>query len=208
MNFFILSFTLTHKMKKYFLYISLLSLIILAWCWETETETPQNWTWWIETWWARDSLIQDYSEDMVKAEEPVVNTWVEATTNTTEEKVEEVEEVSETNSDTDTHPTQNSEETTWATNENLSWNITPKPARQSWFWVEECDRIIDFNLCVISKAPIENQETMKLSLQKAVEPRKILANAQLREVCQKTIDNSTFKEVVNHYESLEDWCQY
>jgi hypothetical protein len=45
---------------------------------------------------------------------------------------------------------------------------------------------------------------MKLSLQKAVEPRKILANAQLREVCQKTIDNSTFKEVVNHYESLED----
>jgi hypothetical protein len=45
---------------------------------------------------------------------------------------------------------------------------------------------------------------MKISLQKAVEPLKILANAQLREVCLKTIEKTTFKEVVNHYEALED----
>jgi hypothetical protein len=45
---------------------------------------------------------------------------------------------------------------------------------------------------------------MKESLQKAVEPWKLLANAQLREVCQKTIEKDTFKEVVAHYEALDN----
>ncbi|MBR6907492.1 hypothetical protein IKN40_03150 [bacterium] len=45
---------------------------------------------------------------------------------------------------------------------------------------------------------------MKESLQKAVESWKILANAHLREICQKTIEKETFKEVVNHYASLDD----
>ena len=148
-----------------------------------------------------DSLIQEYSEDM---DAPVPEENNE--NNETIEKPENVENTSNTVNSSEQTP----EVSTWDTVENWSWENAPAPTRrtQSWFWVEECNRIIDFNLCVISKAPIENQEAMKESLQKAVEPWKILANAQLREVCQKTIEKTTFKEVVNHYEALEDWCKY
>ena len=101
-------------------------------------------------------------------------------------------------------------DSSWNIVEVESWEVAQAPTRpkQTRFWVEECNRIIDFNLCVISKAPIENQEAMKESLQKAVESWKILANAHLREICQKTIEKETFKEVVNHYASLDDWCKY
>ena len=183
-------------MKKYILYFSLFSLIILSWCWETEQ--PQCLTWEIASGWMWDSLIQEYSEDM-DAPIPEEN-------NETIEKTEDVDNTGNTVNISKQTP----EVSTWNITENWSWENTPAPTSrtQSWFWVEECNRIIDFNLCVISKAPIENQEAMKESLQKAVEPWKILANAQLREVCQKTIEKTTFKEVVNHYEALEDWCKY
>ncbi len=196
MNFFKPNFTSIYLMKKYILYFSIFSLIVLSWCWETEQ--PQSWTWEIISGWMWDSLIQEYSEDM---DTPAPEENVETT-----EKTENVEDTSNTGNNSQ----QTSEVSTWNTVENGSWENTPAPARktQSWFWVEECNRIIDFNLCIISKAPIENQEAMKESLQKAVEPWKILANAQLREVCQKTIEKTTFKEVVNHYEALENWCKY
>ena len=103
------------------------------------------------------------------------------------------------------------------TGEVFSWNeqdqtvgevIEETVAKQSWFWVEECNRIIDFNLCVISKAPVENQPSMKESLQKAIESWTLMANAQLREVCQDAVSRESFKEVVEHYANLEDGCAY
>ena len=187
MNFFKLRFIYGLVMKKYLLYFSILSVLILSWCKDSNVE--QTWTWEVATSWAFDSLIQEYSESMDTPE------------GTPEETKKETQ----------------STENTWVVNtEELSWNESawsweikaPEPVRQTWFWVEECDRIIDFNLCIISKAPVENHEAMKESLQKAVEPWKLLANAQLREVCQKAIEKDTFKEVRSHYEALEDWCRY
>ncbi len=197
-------------MKKYLLYFSIISLVFFAWCWEDNQQQTLTWdvvTWW----WAMDALIQEYREDM--DEKPVEQT-VEQTENkevsenkVTTENTWNVEEKAVENAENSTNENV-SEVSSWENIENISWTEAPKPVRESWFWIEECDRIINFDLCVISKAPIENQETMKISLQKAVEPWKILANAQLREVCLKTIEKTTFKEVVNHYEALEDWCKY
>ena len=199
MNFFKLRFIYSLLMKKYLLYFSILSVAILSWC--TDSNVEQTWTWEIATSWAFDSLIQDYSEDMDAPK-------VQEVDNETNETVEKVENTENTNNTEEVSEQSNT--SSWNTVENESWEVTQAPTRprQSWFWVEECNRIIDFNLCVISKAPIENQEAMKESLQKAVESRKILANAHLREICQKTIEKETFKEVVNHYESLENWCKY
>ena len=179
-------------MKKYLLYFSILSVLILTWC--TDSNVEQTWTWEVATSWAFDSLIQEYSESMEIAESP----------EETLEKVENTEIIQDTETNTDEIPENNS----WETVINETWVIANEPVRNTWFWVEECDRIIDFNLCIVSKAPIENQEPMKESLQKAVEPWKLLANAQLREICQKSIEKDTFKEVREHYESLDDWCKY
>lgn len=97
----------------------------------------------------------------------------------------------------------------WSSEEKSVWEaIEETVTKQSWFWVDECNRIIDFNLCVISKAPLENQPVMRESLQKAIESWKIMANPQLREVCQDVINSNSFIEVKNHYESLDDWCVY
>ena len=70
--------------------------------------------------------------------------------------------------------------------------------------LDECNRIIDFDLCIIDKAPIENQPVMKESLQSAIESRKIMANAQLREVCKDIQMSNSFQEVVTHYEGLDN----
>ena len=152
---------------------------LLILSWCWDSQDSQSWTW--------DVLSWDINEEIQEL------SW-----GTTQEETVEPEA---------TENEQTVEEGTWA--EVWSWEeVEVTPARQAWFWVEECNKIIDFNLCVISKAPIENQELMKESLQKAVEPWKLLANAQLREVCQKTIEKDTFKEVVAHYEALDNWCKY
>lgn len=87
----------------------------------------------------------------------------------------------------------------WAlTGENsLSGAKTPS---QAWFPVELCNQIVAFNLCVISKAPIENQPVMKEQLIKVLEPWRLLADSQLREVCQQISVQESFLEVVKHYE--------
>jgi len=45
---------------------------------------------------------------------------------------------------------------------------------------------------------------MKESLQSAIESRKIMANAQLREVCKDIQMSNSFQEVVTHYEGLDN----
>lgn len=200
MNFFNLRFIFVLVMKKYFIYFSILSVLVFSWC--TDSNIEPTWTWEIATGWAFDSLIQEYSEDMdapkISEENNITNEIIENDRNS--ESTNNSGQISEPK-DTDS---------SWNIVEIESWEVAQAPARpkQTRFWVEECNRIIDFNLCVISKAPIENQEAMKESLQKAVESWKILANAHLREICQKTIEKETFKEVVNHYASLDDWCKY
>ena len=184
-------------MRKYLLSFLILSLLILSWCWESNE--IQVWTW-DSTSWAFDSLIQDYSEVTSEPSIPVENTE--------ENNGTEIPQSTSINENSEDTSSQALETNSWEAVWNGSWTITPPPVRNTWFWVDECDRIIDFNLCVISKAPFENQEPMKESLKKAVEPWKLLATTQLREVCQKTIEKDTFKEVREHYEALDDWCKY
>ena len=62
MNFFKLRFIYGLVMKKYLLYFSILSVLILSWCKDSNVE--QTWTWEVATSWAFDSLIQEYSESM------------------------------------------------------------------------------------------------------------------------------------------------
>lgn len=68
------------------------------------------------------------------------------------------------------------------------------------FPVELCNRIIAFDQCIIAKAPIENQQVMKQQLIKVIEPWRLLADAQLREICQQITVQESFLEVVKHYE--------
>ena len=98
----------------------------------------------------------------------------------------------------------------------LSWNeasssaaIQPSSGTQlSWvqnkvittlFPVELCNKIISFNRCIISKAPIENQAIMKQQLLKVIEPWKLLVDLQLQEVCYTITQQERFQEVVAHY---------
>ena len=69
-------------MKKYILYFSILSVLILSWC--TDSNVEQTWTWEVATSWAFDSLIQEYSEDM---DAPML----QEENNETKEKTENVE---------------------------------------------------------------------------------------------------------------------
>ncbi len=96
---------------------------------------------------------------------------------------------------------------TWAlTGESaLSWAET---SSQAWFPVELCNQIVALNLCVISKAPIENQPVMKAQLQKSLEPRKLLADADLRQICQDIVDQASFQEVMKHYTGTGNACTF
>ncbi len=87
----------------------------------------------------------------------------------------------------------------------LSWAET---SSQAWFPVELCNQIVALNLCVISKAPIENQPVMKAQLQKSLEPRKLLADADLRQICQDIVDQASFQEVMKHYTGTGNACTF
>lgn len=86
----------------------------------------------------------------------------------------------------------------------LSWNT--QISQQGLFSIELCNQIIAFNRCIISKAPIENQPVMKEQLVKVIEPWKLLADAQLREICQETVNNDRFEEVRIHYK--DQGCEF
>ena len=86
----------------------------------------------------------------------------------------------------------------------ISWDIqswTQISQKIKWiFSVELCNKIIHFSQCIISKAPIENQSVMKKKLREVLAPRKLLADAQLQEVCQQVTLQEKFQEVVEHYQ--------
>ena len=90
------------------------------------------------------------------------------------------------------------EKTSW-------WTETPP---QAWFPVELCNKIVAFNLCIISKAPIENQPVMKAQLQKSLEPRKLLVDADLRQICQNIVEQASFQEVLSHYTGTGHACTF
>ena len=77
---------------------------------------------------------------------------------------------------------------------------------KSLFPVELCNKIIAFNQCIIAKAPVENQPVMKQQLVKVVQPRRLLAEPQLREICQQIAAQENFLEVVKHYQ--EQGCKF
>lgn len=77
---------------------------------------------------------------------------------------------------------------------------------KSLFPVELCNKIIAFNQCIIAKAPVENQPVMKQQLVKVIEPWRLLAETQLREVCQQIAAQENFLEVVKHYQ--EQGCKF
>ena len=77
---------------------------------------------------------------------------------------------------------------------------------KSLFPVELCNKIIAFNQCIIAKAPVENQPVMKQQLVKVIQPWRLLAEAQLREVCQQVSIQENFLEVVKHYQ--EQGCKF
>jgi hypothetical protein len=77
---------------------------------------------------------------------------------------------------------------------------------KSLFPVELCNKIIAFNQCIIAKAPVENQPVMKQQLVKVIQPWRLLAETQLREVCQQIAAQENFLEVVKHYQ--EQGCKF
>ena len=88
------------------------------------------------------------------------------------------------------------------------WTWEIQVAEKGWTVDALCNSIIAFDICVISKAPIENQGVMQEQLKKSLEPRKILWGVQLHEVCQDIVQWDTFMGVVNHYASLENGCKF
>ncbi|MDO4714529.1 MAG: hypothetical protein Q4B28_08065 [bacterium] len=75
------------------------------------------------------------------------------------------------------------------------------PTIHSRFSVPLCNTIVDLYECIIQNAPLENQPVMQTSLDQVLEPRTMMADAQLREVCQEVIQQDTFQEVMQHYTS-------
>lgn len=71
-----------------------------------------------------------------------------------------------------------------------------------------CNSIVDLYTCIIEKAPIENQPLMRASLEQVIEPRKLMADAQLREVCQEITTLTTFQEVMQHYTGTGHGCKF
>lgn len=96
---------------------------------------------------------------------------------------------------------------TWTLTEErtLSWS---ENLVQDWFPIKLCNQIVALNLCVISKAPLENQPVMKAQLQKSLEPRKLLADADLRQICQNIVEQTSFQEVMKHYTGTGNACSF
>ena len=170
-------------MKRYLLILFFLSCIVFSWCWNNKGNLAEEQTWENISW---SGILNDMLSDIQETTETVSsieNNQAEEMT-WEQEGNEEIEE-----------------QTVWETMEQVV-------NKQSRFWVDECNRIIDFDLCIIDKAPIENQPVMKESLQSAIESWKIMANAQLREVCKDIEMSNSFQEVVAHYGGLDNWCIY
>ncbi|MFC2494874.1 MAG: hypothetical protein ACFNWZ_01545 [Candidatus Absconditicoccaceae bacterium] len=74
------------------------------------------------------------------------------------------------------------------------------------FPVELCNQIVAFNQCIISKAPVENQPIMKQQLAKVIEPRHLLVEPQLQEICKSITSENSFIEVVSHYK--DQGCEF
>lgn len=106
-------------------------------------------------------------------------------------------------------------ELSWAEASHLTGMQTISGTQLSWmqttvtttlFPVELCNKIISFNRCIISKAPIENQAVMKQQLLKVIEPWKGVPNIQLQEICYRITQEENFQEVLSHY--AEQGCLF
>lgn len=86
-----------------------------------------------------------------------------------------------------------------------SWTVSAH-VKKRYFKAELCDQIVKFNLCVITKAPIENQPVMKKKLQEALSVWRKMADTQLNEICKDIVSDEVFLEVVEHYE--EQGCVF
>ena len=101
---------------------------------------------------------------------------------------------------------------TWSQNTwtNTWTNTWSKTSEKTWiFSVELCNQIVAFNQCIISKAPVENQPIMKQQLAKVIEPRHLLVEPQLQEICKSITSENSFIEVVSHYkdQGCEFWAK-
>lgn len=179
-------------MKKYMILLVLIIALLFAWC-EKSTSTDEQEEQ-VESWTDLSTLI-DISDtwvdpdDVRELDRPIVPeteewTWV----------------YEELFADTMVN--------TWEESLNLENQLVESTPQGVWFADSVCNQIYNFDLCIISKAPLENQEVMKEHLERAVESWKILGASDLHKVCYDIIQRDSFRDIVAHYQSIEDWCHF
>lgn len=82
----------------------------------------------------------------------------------------------------------------------------PISSNKERFLATECNRYWKLNLCIIEKAPLENQEIMKKRLEEKLAIWDDFALADQQKICKEVLLQEQTQEVLEHYK--KQGCEF